>query len=201
SSTELKMSDIYESAATSLGLFNSPCLTKVELRVACKGILDRDALSKPDPCVLLKMQSHGQWIEEPDIEGDFLQKWVRNHGGTLLSECQVDRTEVIRSSINPTFSKVFTLDYYFEEVQRLRYELYDISNSHNDTKEADCLGAMECTLGQIVSQRKLSKALLKHCNTVGKSTIMVTAEELTGNNDYVELSFSARKLDDKVLCP
>ncbi|XP_058232188.1 copine-4 isoform X3 [Hemibagrus wyckioides] len=166
------MSDIYESAATSLGLFNSPCLTKVELRVACKGISDRDALSKPDPCVLLKMQSHGQWIE-------------------------VDRTEVIRSSINPTFSKVFTLDYYFEEVQRLRYELYDISNSHNDTKEADCLGAMECTLGQIVSQRKLSKALLKHCNTVGKSTIMVTAEELMGNNDYVELSFSARKLDDK----
>ncbi|GAA6089144.1 copine-4, partial [Tachysurus ichikawai] len=109
----------------------------------------------------------------------------------------VDRTEVIRSSINPTFSKVFTLDYYFEEVQRLRYELYDISNSHNDTKEADCLGAMECTLGQIVSQRKLCKALLKHSNTVGKSSIMVTAEELTGNNDYVELSFSARKLDDK----
>lgn len=57
------MSDIYESAATSLGLFNSPCLTKVELRVACKGISDRDALSKPDPCILLKMQSHGQWIE------------------------------------------------------------------------------------------------------------------------------------------
>lgn len=57
------MSNIYESAATTLGLFNSPCLTKVELRVACKGISDRDALSKPDPCVVLKMQSHGQWFE------------------------------------------------------------------------------------------------------------------------------------------
>ncbi|XP_062842094.1 copine-4 [Trichomycterus rosablanca] len=166
------MSDIYESAATSLGLFNSPCLTKVELRVACKGISDRDALSKPDPCVLLKMQSHGQWIE-------------------------ADRTEVIRSSINPTFSKIFTLDYYFEEVQRLRFELHDICSSHSGTREADSLGAIECTLGQIVSQRKLSKALLKSCSTVGKSIIMITAEELTGNDDYVELSFSARKLDDK----
>ncbi|XP_052002854.1 copine-4-like isoform X2 [Xyrauchen texanus] len=166
------MSDIYESAANSLGLFNSPCLTKVELRVACKGILDRDALSKPDPCVVIKMQSHGQWLE-------------------------VDRTEVIRSCINPTFSKVFTLDFYFEEVQRLRYELYDISSSHNGMREADCLGAMECTLGQILSQRKFSKTLLKHGNTVGKSSITITAEELTGNNDYVELSFSARKLDDK----
>uniref|UniRef100_A0A6Q2YMZ7 C2 domain-containing protein n=1 Tax=Esox lucius TaxID=8010 RepID=A0A6Q2YMZ7_ESOLU len=151
------MSNIYESAATTLGLFNSPCLAKVELRVTCKGISDRDALSKPDPCVLIKMQSHGQWLE-------------------------VDRTEVIRSSISPTFSKVFTLDFYFEEVQRLRYELYDISSSHNGIKEADFLGAMECTLGQVGPPSMAS---------------YVTAEELTGNDDYVELSFSARKLDDK----
>ncbi|XP_048850360.1 copine-4 isoform X2 [Brienomyrus brachyistius] len=168
------MSNIYESAANTLGIVNSPCLTKVELRVACKGISDRDALSKPDPCVVLKMQSHGQWFE-------------------------VDRTEVIRSSINPVFSKVFTVDYYFEEVQRLRYELHDISNSHNGLKEADFLGAMECTLGQIVSQRKLTKALLKQGNTAGKSSITVTAEELSGNDDYVELGFSARKLDDKTV--
>ncbi|XP_059365411.1 copine-4-like isoform X1 [Carassius carassius] len=166
------MSNIYESAATTLGLFNSPCLTKVELRVACKGISDRDALSKPDPCGILKMQSHGQWFE-------------------------VDRTEVIRSSISPVFSKVFTVDYYFEEVQRLRFELHDISSNHNGLKEADFLGAMECTLGQIVSQRKLSKALLKQGNTAGKSSITVTAEELSGNDDYVELAFSAKKLDDK----
>ncbi|KAI4883292.1 hypothetical protein NFI96_021022 [Prochilodus magdalenae] len=166
------MSDIYESAATTLGLVNSPCLTKVELRVACKGISDRDALSKPDPCVVLKMQSHGQWFE-------------------------VDRTEVIRSSISPVFSKVFTVDYYFEEVQRLRFELHDISSNHNGLKEADFLGSMECTLGQIVSQRKLSKSLLKQGNTSGKSSITVTAEELSGNHDYVELAFSAKKLDDK----
>uniref|UniRef100_A0AAR2IUY3 Copine 4 n=1 Tax=Pygocentrus nattereri TaxID=42514 RepID=A0AAR2IUY3_PYGNA len=204
STGKIKMSDIYESAATTLGLVNSPCLTKVELRVACRGISDRDALSKPDPCVVLKMQSHGQWFE-------------------------VDRTEVIRSSISPVFSKVFTVDYYFEEVQRLRFELHDISSNHNGLKEADFLGSMECTLGQvsahdgmtmdciflmdlccsavcllltsftaqIVSQRKLSKALLKQGNTSGKSSITVTAEELSGNHDYVELAFSAKKLDDK----
>ncbi|XP_027131162.1 copine-4 [Larimichthys crocea] len=167
------MSDIYESAANSLGLFSSPCLTKVELRLTCKGISDRDALSKPDPCVVLNMQSHGQWME-------------------------VDRTEVIRSCVNPTYSKVFTLDFYFEEVQRLRFELYDINNSsYNGLKEADFLGSVECTLGQIISQRKLSKALLRPGGSVGKAIITITAEELTGNDDYIELSFSARKLDDK----
>uniref|UniRef100_A0A8C5D957 Copine-4-like n=1 Tax=Gouania willdenowi TaxID=441366 RepID=A0A8C5D957_GOUWI len=168
----LTMSDIYEAAANSLGLFSSSCLTKIELRLTCKNLSDRDALSKPDPCFILKMKSHGQWME-------------------------VDRTEVIRSSVNPTYSKVFTLDFYFEEVQRLRFELYDINSSYNGTKEADFLGSVECTLGQIISQRKLSKALLKPGGNVGKAIITISAEELTGNDDYIELSFSARKLDDK----
>uniref|UniRef100_A0A668S5W7 C2 domain-containing protein n=1 Tax=Oreochromis aureus TaxID=47969 RepID=A0A668S5W7_OREAU len=161
------MSDIYESAANSLGLFSSPCLTKVELRLTCKGISDRDALSKPDPCIVLNMQSHGQWME-------------------------VDRTEVIRSCVNPTYSKVFTLDFYFEEVQRLRFELYDINSSHNGLKEAIFLGSVECTLGQVSHS---STALIKGKNVC--VCVQITAEELTGNDDYIELSFSARKLDDK----
>ncbi|TDH11210.1 hypothetical protein EPR50_G00058510 [Perca flavescens] len=61
----------------------------------------------------------------------------------------VDRTEVIRSCVNPTYSKVFTLDFYFEEVQRLRLELYDVNSSHNGLREADFLGSLECTLGQV----------------------------------------------------
>ncbi|KAJ3598611.1 hypothetical protein NHX12_002117 [Muraenolepis orangiensis] len=249
------MSDIYESAANSLGLFTSPCLTKVELRVICKGLQDRDALSKPDPCIVLKMQSHGQWLEvgiwimvpwevlvvcngaRPGVwertqarrlgthsgqaSGNALRPgvWERlgppmcsviGQGtrdqlslGFVLSEVLtvrffkhqsigefelilivVDRTEVIRSCINPTYSKVFTLDFYFEEVQRLRFELNDISSNHNGLKEADFLGSVECTLGQIISQRKLSKALLRPGGTVGKAIITVIIESLTSTRCF-----------------
>uniref|UniRef100_H3CJT2 Copine IVa n=1 Tax=Tetraodon nigroviridis TaxID=99883 RepID=H3CJT2_TETNG len=147
--------------------------TKVELQLSCKGIPDRDGLSKPDPCLVLTMQSCGQWME-------------------------VGRTEVISSCGNPSFSKVFTLDFYFEERQRLRFELFDIySGSLYGGKHEAFLGFVECNLGQIVSQRRLSKALLQPGGTVGKSIITIAAEELTGNDDYIELSFSARKLDDK----
>lgn len=38
-------------------------LSKVELRVSCRHLLDRDTLNKSDPCVLLLMQSQGQWVE------------------------------------------------------------------------------------------------------------------------------------------
>lgn len=73
----------------------------------------------------------------------------RSHSCDLFLIWQVDRTEVIRTCINPVFSKLFTVDFYFEEVQRLRFEVHDISSNHNGLKEADFLGGMECTLGQV----------------------------------------------------
>uniref|UniRef100_A0AAX7V4N4 C2 domain-containing protein n=1 Tax=Astatotilapia calliptera TaxID=8154 RepID=A0AAX7V4N4_ASTCA len=169
------MNGSFHMTMATLGFISSPCLTKVELRVACRGISDRDALSKPDPCVVLKMQSHGQWFE-------------------------VDRTEVIRSSSSPVFSKIFLVDYYFEEVQRLRFELHDISSGNNGLRDADFLGAMECTLGQLISISFSLTSFLHLRVDLSRSLCLspfVTAEELSGNDDYVELSFSARKLDDK----
>ncbi|RLV92442.1 hypothetical protein DV515_00013781 [Chloebia gouldiae] len=151
-------------------------LSKVELRVSCKHLLDRDTLNKSDPCVLLLMQSQGQWME-------------------------VDRSEVIKSNLNPVFAKIFTVDYYFEEVQKLRFEVYD---SHGQagvgTHDDDFLGGTECTVGQIVAQKRVTKPLfLKYGKFAGKSTITIISEEISGNNGYVELAFRAKKLDDKDL--
>lgn len=71
--------------------------------------------------------------------------------GLLSRGClQVDRTEVVRSSLHPVFSKVFTLDYYFEEVQKLRFEVYDTHGPCSlGCQDDDFLGGMECTLGQV----------------------------------------------------
>ncbi|NXY25512.1 CPNE7 protein, partial [Atrichornis clamosus] len=167
----------------SMGDVPEPCpqaplavLSKVELRVSCKHLLDRDTLNKSDPCVLLLMQSQGQWTE-------------------------VDRSEVIKSNLNPVFAKIFTVDYYFEEVQKLRFEVYD-SHGHAGVgthDDDDFLGGMECTVGQIVAQKRVTKPLfLKYGKFAGKSTITIISEEISGNNGYVELAFRAKKLDDKV---
>ncbi|KAK3561822.1 hypothetical protein QTP86_017071 [Hemibagrus guttatus] len=117
------------------------------------------------------------------------------------SELELDRTEVIKSNLNPVFAKVLLLDYYFEEVQKLRFEVYDIHGTHSiGTRDDDFLGGMECTLGQIVAQKKMVKPLLlKYGKYAGKSSITIHAEEISGNNGYVELSFCAKKLDDKDL--
>lgn len=63
---------------------------------------------------------------------------------------QVGRTERIMNCLNPKFSKAFVVDYYFEMVQKLRFEMYDIDSENFSLKEADFLGELECTLGQVI---------------------------------------------------
>ncbi|KAF6077160.1 copine 7 [Phyllostomus discolor] len=161
-------------AAAAPRVVPAPCASKVELRVSCRHLLDRDPLTKSDPSVVLLLHSQGRWV-------------------------QVDRTEVVGSCLHPTFSKVFTLEYCFAEAQRLRFEVYD---SHGPgslgCQDDDFLGGVECTLGQIVAQKKVTLALLlRSGRNAGKSTITVAAEDISSNSGFVELSFRAQKLDDK----
>lgn len=51
--------------------------------------------------------------------------------------------------LNPKFSKTFVIDYYFEMVQKLRFEIYDIDSDACSVQDADFLGELECTLGQV----------------------------------------------------
>lgn len=58
------MNDVLEATSPATSLSGpATCVTKVELRVSCKALLDRDTLNKSDPCVILMVQNDGQWIE------------------------------------------------------------------------------------------------------------------------------------------
>ncbi|XP_038147930.1 copine-3-like isoform X2 [Cyprinodon tularosa] len=149
------------------------CVTKVALSISCDNLLDMDAFSKSDPMCVLRLNSSGSYWQE------------------------IGRTEKIQNCLNPKFSKRIVLDYYFEMVQKLRFELYDIDSESCSPEEADFLGQLECTLGQIVSSRKITKPLVKRDKTpAGKGTITICAEEMTDNR-VVAFEVSARKLDKK----
>ncbi|XP_037612361.1 copine-3-like isoform X2 [Sebastes umbrosus] len=149
------------------------CVTKVALSISCENLLDMDAFSKSDPqCVLLMNSSGPHWSE-------------------------IGRTEKIMNCLNPKFSKTFVIDYYFEMVQKLRFELYDIDSDNYSLQDADFLGELECTLGQVVSSRKLTRPLvMKDKSPAGKGTITICAEERTDNR-VVEFEVAGRKLDKK----
>jgi copine 5/8/9 len=37
--------------------------------------------------------------------------------------CQFGRTEVVKNNLNPEFVRKFIMDYYFEESQKLKFEV------------------------------------------------------------------------------
>ncbi|XP_069007456.1 copine-3-like isoform X1 [Embiotoca jacksoni] len=149
------------------------CVTKVALSISCENLLDMDTFSKSDPvCVLLVNSSGPHWSE-------------------------IGRTEKIQNCLSPKFSQTLVLDYYFEMVQKLRFEVHDIDSASHSLQEADFLGELECTLGQIVSSKKLTKPLvMKDKRPAGKGTITVCAEERTDNR-VLAFEVAARKLDKK----
>ncbi|XP_030612091.1 copine-3-like isoform X2 [Archocentrus centrarchus] len=149
------------------------CVTKVSLSISCENLLDMDAFSKSDPlCVLFMNTSGNHWFE-------------------------IGRTEKIENCLNPKFAKSLVLDYYFEMVQKLRFEVHDIDSENCSLQESDFLGQLECTLGQIVSSRRLTKPLVKKDKTpAGRGTITICAEEMTDNR-VVAFEVAARKLDKK----
>ncbi|XP_060050619.1 copine-8 isoform X1 [Erinaceus europaeus] len=149
--------------------------TRVEVSVCCRNLLDRDTFSKSDPICVLYVQGVGN------------KEW-REFG----------RTEVIDNTLNPDFVRKFILDYFFEERENLRFDLYDVDSKSPNLSKHDFLGQVFCTLGEIVGSQgsRLEKPIVgipgKRCGT-----IILTAEELNCCRDAVLMQFCANKLDKK----
>ncbi|KFP73237.1 Copine-1, partial [Acanthisitta chloris] len=102
---------------------------------------------------------------------------------------QLDRTERIKNCQDPEFSKKLVVDYYFEKVQKLKFEVYDIDNKSFDLNDDDYLGGIECTLGQVVSSSVFTRPLeLKQGKPAGKGTIMVNKVFVWQNMGSLRLS-------------
>nr|XP_006631151.2 PREDICTED: copine-9 [Lepisosteus oculatus] len=157
-------------------LHSSVPATKIEITVSCRNLLDMDTFSKSDPVVVLYVQGIGT------------KEW-REFG----------RTEVIDNTLNPDFVRKFVLDFFFEEKQNLRFDVYNVdSRSSNISKHKDFLGQTFCTLGEIIGSTgsRLEKTLSgipgKKCGT-----IILSAEELSNCRDIATMQLCANKLDKK----
>ena len=139
----------------------TPLATKVELTISCENLLDMDVFSKSDPlCVLYINTSGSHWYEVCIRLWIEVSRWTAGVlvGLNLVSDMtfalradfpQYGRTEMILNCLNPKFAKKFVIDYFFEMVQRLKFEVYDIDNNTYDLSDDDFLGEFECSLGQV----------------------------------------------------
>ncbi|XP_052396133.1 copine-9-like isoform X2 [Carassius gibelio] len=161
--------------------------TKIEITVSCRNLLDADTFSRSAPVVVLYVQGIGT------------KEW-REFG----------RTEVIDNTLNPDFVRKFVLDYFFEEKQNLRFDVYNVDSRSSNISKHNCdlpslfclpqsfLGQTFCTLGEIIGssgsrlERVLSGIPGKKCGS-----IIFTAEELSNCRDIATMQLCANKLDKK----
>ncbi|EEC13238.1 copine, putative, partial [Ixodes scapularis] len=141
--------------------------------LSLRNLRDTDVTSKSDPmCVVLMCRGGSQQYSE------------------------IGRTEVIKNTQDPDFIKKFTEDYYFEESQKMRFEVYDADSKSQRLEDHDFLGSMDCTLGEIVSVQG-SRFIRPLTGSDGPRTRSGSFVVASYFQEVVTMQWSAKKLDKK----
>ncbi|XP_078483508.1 copine-8-like isoform X1 [Ciona intestinalis] len=157
--------------------WDSQPIMAIELGLSCRNLIDADVFSKSDPMVVMYTQGLGS------------KEW-REFG----------RTETIWNNLNPDFVKKFIIDYFFEERQAMRFDVYDVDSKSPDLSKHDFLGQAFCSLGEVVgSPGSKYEAPLRGTSSRNSGRIVIMAEELDSSKDIIRMKFNGRKLDKKDL--
>ena len=107
------------------------------------------------------------------------------------------RTEAIQDTSNPDFTKKINIMYRFEEMQKLKFEIYDVDSASSNLAAHDFIGWVEITLGNLVSQKVMNQKIQFHNPSLDRGNLIISAEELSSNKEEVEIQIVAHKLEKK----
>lgn len=97
---------------------NATPTSQLELTLSCRNLINTDLLSKSDPFCIISMK----------------ESWQDQY-------YEIARTEMIKDSLNPQWVRKAIVNYSFEAIQRIRFEVRD-----EDVTVSDFLGSFETTL-------------------------------------------------------
>ncbi|XP_065836868.1 copine-5-like [Oscarella lobularis] len=149
--------------------------SKIEVFVRCSQLVNLDLLTKFDPLCVLYEKRQDAW-----------------------SEC--GRTEVINDTLDPQFLTTFIVDYHLDELQLLKFVVYDVDSSSTDLSSHDLIGEAEVTLSSIIiSSPELVKELrlAKNPQKKNRGMIHLVAEEVKESKSIIRFDIAARNLKNK----
>mmetsp|Transcript_7303 Transcript_7303/g.10878 ORF Transcript_7303/g.10878 Transcript_7303/m.10878 type:complete len:600 (-) Transcript_7303:107-1906(-) len=167
-------------------VYTSEQSSKVQLSISCENLVNMDKGNQglSDPFVVVKARS------------SFDDPWV-----------EIDRTEICSNTLNPNFVRLVTMFYHFEEIQYLKFEVYDADTSFSTAsskklslQKQDFQGSAECALALIVGgagQSWTSDLYTYDSKNVKKTggKITVRAEEVPSDtNKIAEISLEGKDM-------
>lgn len=143
--------------------------TLIEMTLSAQNLINADVLSKSDPYCVIQMKEpwHDKFYE-------------------------IGRTEILKDTLKPEWVKKFLINYNFETVQAMRFEVWD----QDFNGKSDFLGEYETTLADIVSnagQQFRGKLIHKSVRNAGH--LIIVTEEVTTCKQHIQLQFQAKHLD------
>jgi len=151
-------------------------ISKLELHLSCQNLVNLDTFSKSDPQVVISvLDQAGKWIEYA-------------------------RTEMINDNLNPKFLKIIPIDYRFEEIQWIKFAVYDIDTPAAPLDKQDFIGEIQCKLADIVTSKGstiVRELKLSQTNPSKRGTITIHAEEIKDFSKQIKLQFQGQHLDKK----
>lgn len=146
--------------------------SKIELTLSCKNLMTTHIIrNKSSPyCVVLMKRAYQNHYRE------------------------ISRTETIANSVNPEFVKKIYLDYNFEIIQQIRFEIRD-----DDLKGTDHLGRFDIKLSELVASYCSQTIGKLNCTISGVDytecgEIIIVTEEASSSKQRAEIQFRAVNL-------
>ena len=117
--------------------------------------------------------------------------------GKLKQYTLIGKTEMVLNNLNPDFTKTFTIDYYFEKEQWIKFQVYDV-----DETELEHIGDCETTLAKIMTSNKttfISDLNLPN-SSASRGKIVVRADSVAQSNDDIQFRARATLNESKGGC-
>jgi len=147
--------------------------SELELRVGLRNLRSKDLFSKSDPCIIVYQKR-------------------RKMGWT-----EVGRTEVIMNKHNPDFKKRFRMEYHFEQLQEVKFEVWDWDRNTKSTVGQDYIGCVTTTLANLVVDSGMPRPVMKRTGRVackGRARMIIHSEELSESSEKCFFRLSGLKL-------
>ncbi|VBB18647.1 hypothetical protein YASMINEVIRUS_1149 [Yasminevirus sp. GU-2018] len=145
-----------------------------QIKLSASNLESKDTFSKSDP---------------------FIAVFMRNRANVDSKFTEIGRTEKLKNNANPDFATLISFAYNLQDMQELRFDIFDSDSDSSDLSKHDLVHSETITVADFL-KRGQGVATFTWTRKGGKKQSSMTAryERGTNNNDSIKMTVSCKDL-------